>query len=90
MRMPRRLLKVIQATTNARVAERDWGRWMELRMRGVAGSRKRGSWCGFSERRTVADRADSRGSRGGRERGRRNRAGPRRRGREIRKWWYGA
>ena len=55
-------------------------------MRGIAGSRKRGSWWGIRERRTVPDSAERRGSFGtARRGGRRSKiAGPSSRGRETR------
>ncbi len=37
------------------------GRWREERMRGMAGRRKRGSWCGIRDRRRVAEMAERRG-----------------------------
>lgn len=63
-------------------------------MRGMAGRRKRGSWCGIRERRRVDVRAERRGSFAGRvrkfgcrRRGMRRREGPRRRGREMKMCW---
>jgi hypothetical protein len=85
IRMPSAALKTTQAARKDLAAERDLGMWMELRMRGTAGRRNRGSWCGLSERKNVADRAERRGSCVARERGRRNKAGPRRRGSETTK-----
>lgn len=62
---------------------------MDARKRGTAGRRKRGSWCGIRERRSVAEIAEISG-RGAQERflsGRRKRDGPRRVGRETRRCW---
>ena len=58
-----------------------------MRKRGTAGRRKRGSWCGIRDRRAVAEIAERRGSRGRENfgRGRRNKAGPKRRGIETRR-----
>lgn len=60
---------------------------MEVRRRGIAGRRKRGSWWGIRERRIMADIAERRGRRG-RDKlvnGKRNSDGPRRSGRETRR-----
>ena len=72
---------------------------MDERRRGIAGRRNLASWWGNIERNTVPESADVRGweregSEGAvdrrRERrgGRRMYAGPRRRGRLIRRCWY--
>lgn len=64
---------------------------MDARKSGTAGRRKRGSWCGMRERRRVAETAEMSGrvavARERFLRGRRNRDGPRRVGRETRRCW---
>lgn len=60
---------------------------MEVRRRGIAGRRKRGSWWGIRERKIVAEIAARRGRRGGEKlvNGKRSSDGPRRRGRETKR-----
>lgn len=81
------MLKTTHVARKYRVRARDIGRRMEVRRRGTAGRRKRGSWCGIRERRNMAEIAERRG-RDGREmlvNGKRSSDGPRRRGRETRR-----
>ena len=54
MRKPRAALKTIQTARQIR----EWCIRTQLRRSGTQGSRKRGSWCGNIERRTVAEKAD--------------------------------
>lgn len=62
---------------------------MEDKISGTAGSRKRGSWCGIRDSRIVADSADSIERLGLRMYQMRGRAGPRSRGRDAIRCWYG-
>lgn len=65
---------------------------MEERINGTAGKRKRGSWWGRQLRKAVPDRAERSGSCEDFHLGEETRspsAGPRRRGREATRCWYG-
>lgn len=77
------VLKMIQLTNQYLLNTPDWGRRTEERISGTAGRRKRGSWCGIRDRRTVAERAEMMERLGLRMYQKRRRAGPRSRGREA-------
>lgn len=87
MRRAKTVLKTTHAARKYRVRRRDFGRCIEVRRRGIAGRRKRGSWWGIRERRIMAESAEMRGRRC-REKlvnGKSSSEGPRRRGRETRR-----
>ena len=61
IKTPMVALKMIHAASQYRVRVFELGRCREERMRGTAGRRKRGSWCGMQDRSRVAEMAERRG-----------------------------
>lgn len=84
------MLNPIQAASQYLVKDLDFGRCIDERRSGTAGSKKRGSWWGMQLRRSIPDTADSTGRREtilvGVDKNRK-RAGPRRRGKEAKRCW---
>ncbi len=83
-------LKVTQDISQYHVRVLDLGRWIEERINGTAGRRKRGSWWGMQLRKTVPERAERSGSCEDFHFGEETRsqsAGPRRSGREATRCW---
>ena len=56
------VLKSIHDASQYLVVVLECGRCTEERIKGTAGRRKRGSWCGMQLRKAVPEMAESRGS----------------------------
>ena len=86
MRTPNKVLNATHADTQYFISDLDLGKCIEESRSGTAGNRKRASWWGIQLRKSVPDAADRTGRRAACLMGatrHKQRAGPRRRGKEA-------